>query len=143
MGLIRFLKRTFYRSLNSDLILFFLKSSPAISITALPGKSRIFLGHEVCGEVIEAGQQAGDLQPGQRVVFQKNLPSCYDREIEPKCSHCRAGLGRAASMLIFMTSPLLFWFKILALPVFSPEAVKSLSRFCASFFGWKKIKLNQ
>ncbi len=75
----------------SDLTLFFLKSSPAISIAALPGKSRIFLGHEVCGEIIEAGQQAGSLKPGQRVVLQKSLPSCYSKEIEPKCSHCQAG----------------------------------------------------
>lgn len=75
----------------SDLTIFFLKSSPTVSIAALPGKRRIFLGHEVCGEIIEAGSQAGSFKPGQRVVFQKNLPSCFDHEIEPKCHHCRAG----------------------------------------------------
>lgn len=75
----------------SDLTLFFLKSSPTISIAALPGKSRIFLGHELCGEITEAGPQTEGLQPGQRVVFQKNLPNCFDKEIEPKCRHCQAG----------------------------------------------------
>jgi threonine dehydrogenase-like Zn-dependent dehydrogenase len=76
---------------GSDLTLFFLKANPNISAAALPGMSRIFLGHEICGEVIEAGKDVADLRPGQRVVFQKIMPSCYDKEIEPKCCHCQAG----------------------------------------------------
>jgi len=76
---------------GSDLTLFFLKANPKISAAALPGMSRIFLGHEICGEVIEVGRDVSKIKTGQRVVFQKIMPSCYDKEIEPRCCHCRAG----------------------------------------------------
>ncbi len=76
---------------GSDLTIFFLNTNPKISAAALPGMSRLFLGHEICGEVIEMGKEVNNLKPGQRVVFQKIMPSCYDKEIEPKCCHCRAG----------------------------------------------------
>ena len=40
----------------SDLHLLFVDADPRISPAALPGTERIYLGHEVLGEVTEAGQ---------------------------------------------------------------------------------------
>ncbi len=76
---------------GSDLSLFFLDANPKISLAALPGLTRVFLGHEMCGEVIEAGSGVKRMKIGDRVVFQKTLPSCFHKEIEPKCIHCRDG----------------------------------------------------
>lgn len=76
---------------GSDLSLFFLEANPKISLAALPGLSRVFLGHEMCGEVIEVGSEVTRMKVGDRVVFQKTLPSCFQKEIEPKCIHCRDG----------------------------------------------------
>ena len=72
---------------GSDLSLFFLEANPKISLAALPGLSRVFLGHEMCGEVIEAGSKADKFQVGDRVVFQHLLPDCSNKEIDPPCAH--------------------------------------------------------
>lgn len=76
---------------GSDLSVFFLKANPKIALAALPGLKRVFLGHEIIGEVVEVGQTVEHLRPGDRVVLQKALPCCFSKEIEPLCQHCRAG----------------------------------------------------
>ena len=76
---------------GSDLSLFFLEANPKISLAALPGLSRVFFGHEICGEVIEVGKHVKKYKPGTRVVFRKILPCCFNKEIEPKCQQCQQG----------------------------------------------------
>ena len=74
-----------------DAAMFFVTASPRISIAALPGVPRVFLGHEVLGRVIEAGPSVSSLAPGDRVVLQRYLPCCSIKEIEPPCPPCRDG----------------------------------------------------
>ncbi len=76
---------------GSDLSLFFLEANPKISLAALPGLSRVFLGHEICSEIVETGNNVTSLKVGDRVVFQKMLPNCFNKEIHPPCVHCQAG----------------------------------------------------
>ena len=76
---------------GTDLSVFFLKVNPKIALSALPGLKRVFLGHEIFGEVVEVGQAVKHVKPGDRVVLEKALPSCFSMEIEPLCRHCSAG----------------------------------------------------
>ncbi|RJP21367.1 MAG: hypothetical protein C4520_10160 [Candidatus Abyssobacteria bacterium SURF_5] len=76
---------------GADLSLFFVQTSPSISIAALSGVPRVFLGHELVGRVLEVGPAVRDLMPGDRVTLQKYLPCCSIKEIEPPCSSCRNG----------------------------------------------------
>jgi len=76
---------------GSDLSLFFLEANPKISLAALPGLARVFLGHEICGEVIEVGSGVTGFKIGDRVIFQKTMPNCFQKEIELVCVQCAAG----------------------------------------------------
>jgi threonine dehydrogenase-like Zn-dependent dehydrogenase len=76
---------------GADLSLFFVQASPSISIAALPGVPKAFMGHELVGRVLEMGEHVTDLKPGDRVTLQKYLPCCSIKEIEPPCPSCRAG----------------------------------------------------
>ena len=42
---------------GSDMHLLQIAVNPRVSITAIPGMRRIFLGHEIFGEVVEAGER--------------------------------------------------------------------------------------
>jgi len=76
---------------GADMALFFVQASPGISIAALPGVPRAFMGHELVGSVTETGSGVSDLGVGDRVVLQKYLPCCSIKEIDPPCRHCREG----------------------------------------------------
>ncbi|MCU0846234.1 MAG: alcohol dehydrogenase catalytic domain-containing protein [Spirochaetes bacterium] len=76
---------------GADMALFFVHAHPKITLAALPGVPRAFMGHELVGEVVETGRGVKDLKPGQRVVLQKYLPCCSMKEIHPPCPHCREG----------------------------------------------------
>jgi threonine dehydrogenase-like Zn-dependent dehydrogenase len=76
---------------GADLSLFYVQASPSISIAALPGMPRAFMGHELVGRVVEAGPAVTDLVPGDRVTLQRYLPCCSIKEIEPVCARCREG----------------------------------------------------
>lgn len=76
---------------GSDVALFFVQASPAISLAALPGVPRAFLGHEVVGRVLETGPAVQDLSSGDRVALKIFLPCCSTRGIEPQCAACREG----------------------------------------------------
>jgi threonine dehydrogenase-like Zn-dependent dehydrogenase len=76
---------------GADLSLFFVQASPSISIAALPGVPRAFMGHELVGRVEEIGQGTDDLNPGDRVTLQKYLPCCSIKEIDPPCPPCQQG----------------------------------------------------
>jgi len=76
---------------GTDLHLLFAEADPRVSIAALPGTDRRYLGHEVVGIVTEAGPGVRTLQVGDRVVMEAEEPNCFDQEIEPPCRHCDEG----------------------------------------------------
>lgn len=76
---------------GADLSMFFVKASPKISIAALPGVPRAFMGHEVIGKVTEVGSGVNDLDLGERVTLQRYLPCCSMKEIDPECGPCQEG----------------------------------------------------
>ena len=41
---------------RTELTLFFLEVSPKVSLAALPAHARVFLGHEISGEVVDVGK---------------------------------------------------------------------------------------
>ncbi len=63
---------------------------PKLAPQAAPRPSRIYLGRQVVGEVVEAGPEARLLRPGDRVVYQSGQ-CCATREIEPPCYNCAKG----------------------------------------------------
>ncbi|MFZ5570957.1 MAG: zinc-dependent alcohol dehydrogenase [Thermodesulfobacteriota bacterium] len=72
---------------GSDLNLILLHDSPTASpFTSFP----CITGHEIVGEIVEAGSGAGAFQPGDRVVVNPIL-GCETRGISPACPACRAG----------------------------------------------------
>lgn len=76
---------------GADMSLFFVNADPRITIAALPGVPRAFMGHELVGTVIETGAGVADLAVGDRVVLQRYLPCCSIKEIDPPCAPCREG----------------------------------------------------
>lgn len=71
----------------SDLNLIFLKES----LTASPFTSfPCVLGHEVCGQVVETGDQVNGFEIGDMVTLCPSL-HCRTRGIDPVCPACRAG----------------------------------------------------
>jgi len=76
---------------GTDLHLIFMEMDPKIFPAALPGIARKFLGHELVGEVVQVGAEAGDFRPGDRVAMRIDWPSCFQLEIDPPCRQCAAG----------------------------------------------------
>ena len=77
----------------SDLSLLFLKPDPAAAPVALPGNERIYLGHEVVGEVVEVGPGVSRFALGDRVVMESRFmgANCLTQEIDPPCPYCAQG----------------------------------------------------
>src|SRR5262249_41357499 len=73
-----------------DVALTLLQTDARVSPLALPRPSRVYLGREVCGEVIDVGPDVRYLRIGDRVAYQLDQ-CCETREIEPPCAHCAAG----------------------------------------------------
>lgn len=75
----------------SDLGILLVEADPRVAPVALPGTDRIYLGHEVVGEVTEAGPGVSTLCVGDRVILNALGPNCLNQEIDPPCRHCREG----------------------------------------------------
>jgi len=75
----------------SDLHLVFVEADPRISPAALPGSDRLYLGHEILGEITEIGPDVNSLKVGDRVVMDYLETNCVTAGIEPRCGHCQAG----------------------------------------------------
>ncbi|MBN1583920.1 MAG: alcohol dehydrogenase catalytic domain-containing protein, partial [Anaerolineae bacterium] len=75
----------------SDLHLLFARTAPQVSPAALPGTERIYLGHEVLGEVVEVGAGVTTWQEGDRVIMDAHGINCVNQAIDPPCRHCRKG----------------------------------------------------
>lgn len=78
----------------SDLHLLFVETDPMIAAAALPGTQRIYLGHEVVGDIVEVGASVTKLAVGDRVVMDSRgvfNPTCISQNRETLCRHCQAG----------------------------------------------------
>jgi threonine dehydrogenase-like Zn-dependent dehydrogenase len=62
-----------------------------IAPAAVPGARRIYLGHELAGEVVEVGEEVGPLKPGDRVTLNRWPGSCLGEGKEELCEYCAAG----------------------------------------------------
>jgi threonine dehydrogenase-like Zn-dependent dehydrogenase len=62
-----------------------------IAPAALPGITRIYLGHEVVGDVVEVGPEVKGYKVGDRVAGQSLAGSCIGQGREPLCRYCAVG----------------------------------------------------
>ena len=81
---------------GSDMHLVRAEGAPAISLNALPRGGRMYLGHEVCTEVVELGHGVTDLEIGDRVALRYPFHWCATLGVEPACRHCQDGNGEDA-----------------------------------------------
>ena len=75
---------------GADLAAVHLQRDAHIALAALPQPRRLFLGHEVCGQVVELGPDVEFLRVGDRVAYQMDQ-CCVTRDIEPPCVSCATG----------------------------------------------------
>ncbi len=75
---------------GSDLHLLKLDFNPRSSIAAIPGLDRIFLGHEIYGEVVEIGSGIQDLKRGDHLAYLGFFPNCKAFGNKP-CGPCADG----------------------------------------------------
>ncbi len=76
---------------GSDLHQIFLDADLDVAPLALPATRRIYLGHEMVGEVVEVGPEVKDLRPGDRVVRWGRGDDCLARGERELCPPCRRG----------------------------------------------------
>jgi 2-desacetyl-2-hydroxyethyl bacteriochlorophyllide A dehydrogenase len=76
---------------GTDVHFLFMEMDPGCFPAATPGIARKFLGHELVGEVVEAGDAVVDVRVGDRVAMRLDWPSCFQLEITPPCRHCAVG----------------------------------------------------
>ncbi len=75
---------------GTDLHFMFMDMDPKCFSAAMPGVKKKFLGHELVGEVVEAGSETG-FSAGERIAMRIDWPSCFQLETEPPCPQCAAG----------------------------------------------------
>jgi threonine dehydrogenase-like Zn-dependent dehydrogenase len=77
----------------TDLTLLLVQADPQVSMAALPGLARFYLGHEVVSDVVEIGPEVTTVQVGDRVIMDTRFtgPTCLSQEISPACHHCSVG----------------------------------------------------
>lgn len=73
---------------GTDLHMVQVDLSPDIAPAALPSVQRLYLGHELCGEVVEVGSEVTQVNIGDRVVLEFPSHSCRTLGIEPPCQQC-------------------------------------------------------
>jgi threonine dehydrogenase-like Zn-dependent dehydrogenase len=62
-----------------------------IAPAALPGITRIYLGHELVGDVVEVGPEVKGYKVGDRVAARTVAGSCLGQGREPLCRYCAVG----------------------------------------------------
>ncbi len=75
---------------GSYLHVVFTDGDPRLAVAAVPKHTRSYPGHEVVGEVIEAGCEANGLRVGDRVVKQSEV-NCLTAGVEQPCATCAQG----------------------------------------------------
>mgnify|MGYP000864411821 CR=1 FL=1 len=76
---------------GTDLHFMFMDLAPRGYAAAVPGVAAKDLGHELLGEVIEAGDEVDTCRVGDRVALRIDWPSCAQLEIDPPCRPCAEG----------------------------------------------------
>ncbi len=76
---------------GSDLHQLFLDAGLDVAPVALPAHKRIYLGHEMIGDVIEVGEDVQGLKVGDRVVRWGRADDCLARGREELCPACARG----------------------------------------------------
>jgi threonine dehydrogenase-like Zn-dependent dehydrogenase len=76
---------------GSDLHQLFVDASLDVAPVALPSHQRIYLGHEMVGEVVEVGQAVKNFRVGDRVVRWGRADDCLARGLEELCPACVRG----------------------------------------------------
>lgn len=76
---------------GSDLHQIFVDAGLDIAPVALPAHKRIYLGHEMVGEIVEKGSAVDGFEIGDRVVRWGRMDDCLSRGEEKLCAPCRRG----------------------------------------------------
>ncbi len=76
---------------GTDIHFIFMEMDPRCFPAGVPGIARKYLGHEMVGEVIQAGSEVENVRPGDRVALRIDWPSCFQMEIDPPCDQCKKG----------------------------------------------------
>ena len=76
---------------GSDLHQLFVDAGLDVAPVALPAHKRIYLGHEMVGEIVEMGPKVFQFQPGQRVVRWGRADDCLARGRTELCPPCQRG----------------------------------------------------
>jgi threonine dehydrogenase-like Zn-dependent dehydrogenase len=75
----------------SDISFVFMNIDVGSFPAAAPGVPRKYLGHELVGEVIEAGPEVENVAVGDRVAMRIDWPSCFQQDLAQPCRQCAAG----------------------------------------------------
>jgi threonine dehydrogenase-like Zn-dependent dehydrogenase len=76
---------------GSDIHFVFMDIDVGSFPAAAPGVPRKYLGHELVGEVIEAGPEVEKVAVGDRVAMRIDWPSCFQQDLVPPCRQCASG----------------------------------------------------
>ncbi len=76
---------------GSDLHQLFVDAGLDVAPVALPSHKRIYLGHEMVGEVVEVGAAVTDFQIGDRVTRWGRADDCRARGLPDLCPACARG----------------------------------------------------
>jgi len=76
---------------GSDLHQLFVDAGLDVAPVALPSHQRVYLGHEMVGEVVEVGDDVGDFQVGDHVVRWGRADDCRARGRAVLCPACARG----------------------------------------------------
>jgi threonine dehydrogenase-like Zn-dependent dehydrogenase len=76
---------------GSDLHQLFIDAGLDIAPVALPSHKRIYLGHEMVGDVVEVGTAVTDFKVGDRVVRWGRADDCLARNRTELCPSCTRG----------------------------------------------------
>jgi len=76
---------------GSDLHQIFVDAGLDVAPVALPSHQRVYLGHEMVGQVTEIGPEVAGFQPGDRVVRWGRAEDCRARGRKDLCPACARG----------------------------------------------------
>jgi threonine dehydrogenase-like Zn-dependent dehydrogenase len=76
---------------GSDLHQLFVDTGLDVAPVALPAHRRIYLGHEMVGDVVETGSAVSEFKIGDRIVRWGRMDDCLSRGEERLCAPCRRG----------------------------------------------------
>ena len=76
---------------GSDLHQLFVDAGLDVAPVALPSHQRVYLGHEMVGEVVQVGEAVTTFRAGDRVVRWGRADDCFARGREELCPACARG----------------------------------------------------